>query len=295
MTLTQLEIFALIADLGSFTAAANRLGISQSAVSHALRAFEQELGIELLQRRHGGITLTEAGQQTLNQARTLLGVAETMRQTAAEARGLQRGTLRIGSFGPTSSVRLLPTILTAFRTTHPGIDVFIDEGPDRQILHWLDERRIDLGFVVLPHERFDTHALAQDQLVALLAPGHPLATQASVTLPDLCNDAFILTEAGSAELVTSLFAQAGCTPRIRYRYTQLLNTLDAVARGDGVTVVAESALPRQTGANWTARPLTPPALRSIGLAMLDESKCSPAARAFVKIALQLERAGALTL
>lgn len=102
MTFSQLQIFSLIAELGSFTAVASRLGISQSAVSHALKALESELGVELL-RRSGGVSVpTDIGQTLLLRARTLLALEETMRQEAAAARGMKRGTLRIGSFGPTA-------------------------------------------------------------------------------------------------------------------------------------------------------------------------------------------------
>ncbi|NUT69526.1 LysR family transcriptional regulator, partial [Pseudomonas corrugata] len=175
MTLTQLEIFSLVAELHGFTAAATRLGISQSAVSHAIKSLEQELGVELFRRHQSLVELSDIGQQLLLRARAMLGLANTLRQEAADARGMRRGTLRIGSFGPTSSMKLLPAILQRYRALHPGIEVHIDEGPDRQVIQWLDERRIDVGFVVLPEDRFDTFALMEDQMVALLPTAHPLA------------------------------------------------------------------------------------------------------------------------
>ncbi|MBC3366439.1 LysR family transcriptional regulator, partial [Pseudomonas sp. SWRI154] len=168
MTLTQLEIFSLVAELRGFTPAAIRLGIGQSAVSHAIKSMEQELGVELFRRHQSLVEPSDIGQQLLLRARAMLGLADTLRQEAADARGMRRGTLRIGSFGPTSSMKLLPTILRRYRALHPGIEVHVDEGPDRQVLQWLDERRIDVGFVVLPEERLDTFALMQDQMVALL-------------------------------------------------------------------------------------------------------------------------------
>jgi DNA-binding transcriptional LysR family regulator len=111
MTLTQLEIFSLVAELHGFTPAANRLGISQSAVSHALKSLEQELGVELLRRHQTRVEPSDIGQQLLVRARAMLGLANTLRQEAADARGMKTGTLRIGSFGPTSSIKLLPLIL----------------------------------------------------------------------------------------------------------------------------------------------------------------------------------------
>jgi DNA-binding transcriptional LysR family regulator len=287
MTLTQLEIFSLVAELQGFTAAANRLGISQSAVSHALKSLEQELGVELLRRHQSPIELSDIGQQLLMRARAMLGLADTLRQEAADARGMKRGTLRIGSFGPTSSIKLLPKILQHYRATHPGIEVHIDEGPDRQVIQWLEQRRIDIGFVVLPEERFDTVALIQDQMVALLPVDHPLATRDSLSLAELCHDPFVLTEAGSSELVSRLFSAARLTPNIRYRCSQLLSTLDTVARGDGVTVVAESSLPEHSDRRYVKKPLSPAVVREVGLAVLDRRQASPATRAFIELAVRM--------
>jgi DNA-binding transcriptional LysR family regulator len=288
MTLTQLEIFSLVAELRGFTLAAHRLGISQSAVSHALKSLEQELGVELLRRHQSHVELSDIGEQLLLRARAMLGLANTLRQEAADARGMKRGTLRIGSFGPTSSIRLLPNILRHYREAHPGIEVHIDEGPDRQVVQWLEERRIDIGFVVLPEDRFDTFALVEDQMVALLPLDHPLATRDTLTLKELCNDPFVLTEAGSSELVSRMFNAAKLSPNIRYRCSQLLSTLDTVGRGDALTVVAEGSLPVEADPRYVKRPLSPIVQRQVGLAVLDQRQASPAALAFIQLATRLD-------
>jgi DNA-binding transcriptional LysR family regulator len=192
--------------------------------------------------------------------------------------------LRIGSFGPTSSIKLLPIILKHYRAAHPGIEVHVDEGPDRQVIQWLEERRIDIGFVVLPEERFDTFALLEDQMVALLPADHPLVKRDSLNLRDLCHDPFVLTEAGSSELVSRLFSAARLTPNIRFRCSQLLSTLDTVGRGDALTLVAESSLPLGDDRRYVKKPLSPAVKRQVGLAVLDQRQSSPAALAFIKLA-----------
>lgn len=291
MTLTQLEIFSLVAELQGFTNAAHRLGISQSAVSHAIKALELEWGVELFRRHQTLVEPSDIGQQLLGRARAMLGLANTLQQEVADARGLKRGTLRIGSFGPTASIRLLPGILSRFRAAHPGIEVHIDEGPDRQVLQWLDERRIDIGFVVLEQERFDTFAVFEDQMVALLPADHPLAERDALTLQALCDAPFILTEAGSSELVTRLFGALQLQPNIRYRYAQLLSTLEAVSRGDGLSIVAEASLPQAYSPGYVKRPLSPCVQRRIGLAVLDRRQSSPATLAFIDTAQNLDLAG----
>lgn len=292
MTLTQLDIFSLVAERQSFTAAAAQLHISQSAVSHSIKSLEQELGVELIQRNQTRIELTDIGLQLLQRARAILGLAETMRQESADARGMKRGTLRIGSFGPTASMRLLPRILHDYQQAYPDIEVHVDEGPDRQVVQWLQDRRIDVGFVVLPEDRFDTYPLVEDQMMALVSSSHRLASRPAITLEDLCHDPFILTEAGSAELVSRLFMTAKLMPQTRYRSSQLISTLETVARGAGVTILAELALPvPRSGQRYVQRPLLPAVRRQVGLAVLDQRQSSPATHAFINVALKLKRDG----
>jgi DNA-binding transcriptional LysR family regulator len=287
MTFTQLEIFALVAELRGFTAAAGRLGISQSAVSHALKSLEREFGVDLIVRHPSTIEVTEIGQQLLLRTREILGLSEAMRQEIAAARGLSRGSLRIGSFGPTSSLKLLPAILAAYRERHPGIDVHIEEGGDHEVTQWLLERRVDVGFVVLPDERFDTVSLVEDQLVALVPADHALASRRSVTLAELCEPPFIMTEAGCAALIEPLFTAAGLVPQVRYRIAQVITILGMVERGDGVSIVAELALPRNVAKSHpglTALPLRPAARRRVGLAVRDLKQATPATKAFLQVA-----------
>ena len=286
MTLTQLEIFSAVAACRGFTAAALQLGISQSGVSHAIEALEQEFGVSLL-RRGKNPELTDVGARLLRQAQAMLGLAESMRQEASATRGMKRGTLRIGSFGPTASLRLLPPVLEKYRAAYPGIEIHVDEGPDNEVAQWLADCRVDVGFVTLPNERFDTFCLMQDQLVALLPAAHPLAAKRSVSLADLCASPFAMTRAGSEEIIGRLFHAAGLQPSIHCRSLQLVSTIAAVARGDAVSIVAESALPPQTAHSYVKKPLRPAALRKVALAVPDTGRMSPATSEFIRIAQQV--------
>jgi DNA-binding transcriptional LysR family regulator len=287
MTFTQLEIFALVAELRGFTAAASKLGISQSAVSHALKSLERELGVDLIVRHQSSIEVTDIGRQLLLRTREILGLSEAMRQEIAAARGLNRGSLRIGSFGPTSSLKLLPAILDAYCKRYPGIEVHVEEGGDSDVVQWILERRVDAGFVVLPDERFDTVSLVEDQLVALIPEGHALARRRSVTLAELCDSPFIMTEAGCAALIEPLFTAAGLVPKVRYRIAQVITILGMVERGDGVSIVAELALPDRLSdahGGLVKLPLKPAARRRVGLAVRNLKQATPAARAFLQVA-----------
>ena len=147
------------------------------------------------------------------------------------------------------------------------------------------DRRVDLGFVVLPEESFETVELVEDQLVAILPATHPLADRPSVKLAELCSDPFILTEAGSTQLVTKLFGAARLTPCIRYRNSQILSTLSLAACGAGISIIAELAIPPQSDrfdAMYVVKPLNPPAKRKVGIAYHGRQS-SLAVQAFVAL------------
>lgn len=287
MTFTQLEIFAVVSELRSFTGAGQRLGISQSAVSHALKQLETEWGVTLLARGPTGIEITEVGSSLLLRVRELLNASDAIQQEIAAVRGLNRGVLRIGSFGTTSSLHLLPRILKQFAQRYPAIDVYVDEGEDAEVNRWLIERRVDVGFVTLPDERFDTVPLVEDQFVALIPASHPLATKKAVSLPDLSAMPFMMTLAGSASAIQRLFEQARLRPAVKQRYAQLITIIKMVEHGAGFSIVADLALPNQIMAlcpGVTKRPLAPRAKRTVGLAVLKREHASPAVEAFLKVA-----------
>jgi DNA-binding transcriptional LysR family regulator len=291
MTFTQLEIFALVAELRGFTAAAMRLGVSQSAISHAIKSLEQELGAQLIERQGATADVTELGQRLLVRAREILGLAESMRQEVSAASGLNKGLLRIGSFGPTSSLKLIPAILDVFQKRYPGIEVRIDEGTDDDTLQWILDRRVDIGFIQQPDDRFDTVDLVEDQMVALLPAGHRLAAKKSVSAHDLANEPFIMPDAGCSTLIEPLFVAQGLCPQVRYRMSQVLTVLGMVGRGDGVSGMAELALPIDLAAthpNIAVRPFSPPVRRRVGLALRNLAQASPAAKAFVEVARKVK-------
>ncbi|WP_421865952.1 LysR family transcriptional regulator [Motiliproteus sp.] len=278
-------MFSLLAELRGFTRVGQRLGISQSAVSHALKSLESDLGVGLFDRTSSQIELTDIGARLLPRAREILGLTQTIQQEAADYLGLRQGSLRIGSFGPTSTLVLLPPILEAFHRDYPNIEVHIQEGSDADVVHWIQQRQVDLGFVVLDDERFETYPLLEDQLVALVPTDSELARCDQINLERLCGQRFIMTEAGSSPLIERLFNDADLVPSISSRTSQVLSTMTLVSRGEGVAIVAESAIPSMvTMPGLAIRPLSPNRHRRVGLALLDSRRATPATLAFIQIA-----------
>jgi DNA-binding transcriptional LysR family regulator len=283
MTLVQLEVLIALAECQSFSRAAMRLGTTQSAVSHALRALEKQFGIRLAQRDASGVRMTDAGDRLLRRAREMTVLAATMTQEAVDARELKTGTLRIGSFGPTSTTHLLPPWLETFKKTHPQVQVRIEEESDEMVDQWLLQKRVDLGFVVAPDERFEVLPAVQDEFVAIVSMGHPLAAYEAVPISALTGLDFVLSEAGGGPVIVPILQKHGARPQVLYHFTQIVSILEFVRRGLAVSMAARLALP-DAPQGVVYRPLWPAQPRTVGLACLDVARLSPLARAFWDIA-----------
>jgi DNA-binding transcriptional LysR family regulator len=283
MTFTQLEIFSVLAKVGSFSRAAVALGITQSGVSHAVKQLETELGVSLLNRESGAAILTDVGARLLMRANDILQQKEALQQEASLEQGIARGTLRIASFGATSSLRLLPLLMAQFQKAHPEVEVQIDELVDGVVVQWLLERRAELGFVVLPETRLETLPLVADELVAVLPVAHPLSSKASLSARDFHDQPFIRTSAGSGPYIDQFLAAQGAIPQTRFRFQQLTSMLGFVAQGGAVAIAARWALP-EAPVGVVYRSLQPRRPREIALAALRFDRLSPAASAFVLMA-----------
>lgn len=288
ITLRQLELLVAISENGGISVGGARVGMSPSATSHALRALESQLGTAVVNRQSRDFALTPAGESVLRHARDIFTSMKTIEQEGKAASELKTGVLRIGSFGATSSIRLLPALIDRFKTRHAGIEVFVLEEADDVVEQRLVEGRIDLCILALPKPHFETQLLASDELVAVLPQGHELASRDRVELRDLAKHNFILTHAGSQGLVKKLFDRAGLTPRITHELSQLWSILDFVSRGQGVSIVASLALPdADQFPGVVTRPVSPRAVRRIGMACRDVARLAPPAKAMWSIAAEM--------
>ena len=290
MTFTQLNIFSKLAELQNFTKTADELQISQSAISHAIKTLEKEWNIQLFYRNQNDIKLTEHGLKLLIKTREILNLNQGLHQEIDEIHGIHHGTLRIGSFGTSSSIILIPLILELYKQRYPNIEIYIEEGNDQDISTWLVNRKIDIGFVVLPDDRFDTIHIMDDIFVALIPKHYELASKKAIELSDLVPYPFLMTGAGSQRHVANMFKKLGLAPNIKCNFSQLLTIINMVNSGTGVSVVADMALNKDLlnlYPNIVKRPLKPNIKRSIGLAVKNKAHVTPATQAFIDIALEV--------
>jgi len=287
MTLVQLEVFVSLAELKSFTLTAKQLAVSQSAISHALKALEQQWRVQLFYRNNNEVELTAIGLELAVYAREMLNISRALKQKIADTQGFKSGKISIGSFGASSSNVILPLIMEKFSALYPDVDILIEEGSDKQIKQWIAERKIDIGFVVLPEEHFDYYPLIEDTFVALIPKSIPLAKQRYVSLHELVEYPFLMTAAGSQPYIKNLFQQKHLTPRIQGYFSQILSIVHMVNNQVGVSIVADLALDHHLLQHYTELvklPLEPHVKRSIALAVKNKHQISPLIQEFIKIA-----------
>ncbi|MFJ8042195.1 LysR family transcriptional regulator [Kitasatospora sp. NPDC096147] len=248
MDMAWLDVFRTAARLGSFTAAGERLGYTQSAISRQISSLEGEFGAPLFDRLPRGVRLTEHGRTLLPHAEAVLDRLGTARRELTALTSLTGGHLRVGSFDSANAV-LLPTALARFRAAHPAIAVSVTEGLSATLLDHLRDGRIDLAVVTAyPGHAYDTDTfdltpLTTDPVLVALPPGHPQATSASLRLTDLADAPWIAADRDPGSTLLAACLRQGFHPRIEYTVAEWTAKLGLVAAGLGVTLIPSLAAP----------------------------------------------------
>ena len=273
---SDLATFLAIARHRSFRAAATELGVSASALSHALRNIEERLDLRLINRTTRSVALTDDGAVLLREARALLVQADAL-AGRFRTRGRKRAAIiRVGAID-SAAAGLLPRLLHDFRKRQPDVTVQLVEEKTVRLLPRLLSGRLDLAFVrppERPDKRLEFLFLLHETAVVAVADRHPLASRKRVSIADLENQPLIVPERRSRphshDLTMKLFAEAGCEARVAQIADEKQTIVNLVSAGLGVAIV-----PR-----WTSRMATR-GVRFIRLAASDMNKL-PLAAAFTR-------------
>ncbi|MCR8573432.1 LysR family transcriptional regulator [Streptomyces sp. Isolate_219] len=245
LNLPQLRAFLAVVDTGGFSAAAAELGMSQSAVSHAVASLERELTGPLLIRA-SPVRTTVLGAKVLPHARMALSAVRSVEQLAAEATGTMTGTVRLAST-PTVCQGLVPGLLRHWREDQPRITVRVFEGDSAEVAAWLEDGTADAAVLIDPppatagkYARSGPGIeLATDEYRALLPRDHPLADEPRVDIRDLEDDPFLISPNGCEARVRTLHSLAGLRFSPTHRVRDLATLISMVQAGLGVTVLSE--------------------------------------------------------
>lgn len=247
---TRLNVFREVVEHGSFSAAADALSYSQSAVSQAIATLEGELGVELIERRRGGIRPTAAGAALAGHVGGILARMETAESEIAAIAAGRGGRLRTASF-PTAGATLMPRAIAAFRASHPGVEVTLAEGEPEEIAPRLRAGEFDLVLLFefeVVGERLGTgmrrFELFDDPLHLALSRDHPLAGRKRLELADLRGEPWVQTSAASpcARQVARSCHAAGFEPNVSFESDDYQTVQGLVAAGVGVAMIPELAL-----------------------------------------------------
>ena len=288
MNINHLAIFHAVAEEAGMSRGAERLCISQPAVSKQIKDLEAALGVMLFDRLPRGIRLTQAGEVLAGHARRLFAVEANAERAIAELKGLVQGRLTVGA-SLTIGDYLLPQILGAYRKKHPGIELRLEIANTHVIQQKLRENALDVGLTEGFAEDGDLEAevFGEDTLAAVVPPGHPLLQENTVPAARFCAEPFLMREPGSGtrEVVERALAQRGIVvqPAMSLGSTEAIKR--GVASGLGVAIVSKLALELE----FSAGLLCPLALsdltitRPLHLVRLRGKSEGAAVQAFVKV------------
>jgi DNA-binding transcriptional LysR family regulator len=288
--LTQLRTFRVIAETLNFTRAAERLNLTQSAVSHQIKALEAELGEPLFIRSKRGVKLSEAGQLVLDDVVRLLDQAEALRERVSRRARSLSGHVRAAA-ATQAFVHLFAPLFEAFMRAHPGVDLaFRTTVSTDQTVNDILNGNADVGFASLPvySPALRVTQLFEDELVLVVAPGHPLGKRDEVDLALVVRERFILFERGASirRAADEFFTRAGVQPELALESNDTYFIKLMVERGMGVSLLPAWAVREEVQAKRLARPRIAGhrLRRSVALVALGRFQPAPA-RAFVEFLL----------
>ncbi len=209
-----------------------------------MRELESQTRATLLDRTPAGVRLTEAGSALLAHARVIFAETRAAEEDLDALAGLAQGTLRIGA-SPTIATYVVPPMLHAYHTRYPGVELRLVTGPSRSVARLLLEREVDVTLVETPVDdaRLNARVWAEDVLVVVAAPTHPLAGRSDLTPAALAQDLFVLREPGSGtqRLVLRALRAHGVVPQRRLEVDSTEAITQIVAAGLGTAMVSRCA------------------------------------------------------
>jgi len=277
-----------IAEHGHMTRAAQELGVSQPALSAALRKLEDELGAQLFHRTGHGVELTKAGEVFLEHARVVVRAADQTKEAVRSLVGLEIGSIRVGG-GATATGYLLPSAIHAVRDEYPGLRFSIREAGSTQVAQGVISGELDLGIVTLPidHPRGDelmvVHEIG-DELRLIVPPGHRLNAKHTFRWADLIGEPVVAFEGGSAvrSLIDSAAGECGVNLEVVMELRSIESIVQMVNAKIGVGFVSKFGLPDKAGIRERGGGL----MRRLGVVRRRDRFPSHAAAAFERALLE---------
>lgn len=290
MAQSKYKIFLSVVDMGSLTRAAEKCGVTQSAVSHALHALESEAGFPLILRNRSGVRLTPEGEKLLPAIRRIVEALDGFHSEVAAFRGHEGGRIRIGAF-TSVAVHWLPRIIKEYQAQHPAVDFRMLGGDYHDIAQGFADGSIDVGFVTreMNIPATETLPLTEDRLLAVLPKEHPLAGRQRITAAQLAGEPFISLMENSNQDARSVLEAAGVQVEVKYTAKDDYAILAMVEAGLGVSIMPELLLEGHSGGIATVE-IEGAQMRTIGLAVSAAGAGNPCVEGFARFVQEWVRA-----
>ncbi|MNW42940.1 LysR family transcriptional regulator, transcription activator of glutamate synthase operon [Fontibacillus panacisegetis] len=284
MELRQIQYFIEVAKLEHVTEASYALHVSQSAVSRQIFKLESELGVDLFIHEGRKVKLTPIGRLFLSHMEHLMKVIDNAQQEISEFLDPERGTVRIG-FPSSLAAQMIPTVVSGFREKYPLVHFQLQHGSYKELVEWVVKGDMNLAIMgPVPHEaQIKSEVLFEENFVALLPAGHPLANQTSVKLSDLKDDSFVLFPEGFVlrDMVVKACSNLGFQPKVTFEGDDLDAIKGLVSSGLGLTVLPEIALSEHIASTIVTLPVVEPRVtRDVGVIIPANRELPPTEKLF---------------
>ncbi len=245
-TLLELQVFATLAESGHFTRAAERLGMSQSSLSASLAKLERQLGVRLFDRHTRACRLTETGAALLPAAHRLVADWEHLMADARDFARFSRGRVAVAAPNAQCAL-LLPPAIRAFRESHPAVRVVLYDVPEHEVHTLVRSGAADLGIATQTDARLDLTAtpLYADEFIAVMPPGHPLATRRTLEWAQVAREPVIGYLAGNPvrRMLDEKLAERGIQLDYAFEIALPWTMMGLAREGLGIAVVTMALRP----------------------------------------------------
>lgn len=286
MDIKKFQLFVDVAETKNFTRSGERMGYTQSGVSHILKSLETEMGFPLFIRNKQGVRLTKNAELILPLVRSLLSRYEILEQTVNDLNGLETGKLAIATYS-SISVNWMPPIIHRFQESYPGIDISLMEGGADDIIRWINDDIADFGFVSHRNmESLEWISLCEDPLVAVLPKDHPAPPSGVFSIKEFEGKSFIISAIGTDYDIHYALEASGVKPDMRFSATDDHTIIAMVANKLGVSILPKLML-YHFDDRVSSYLLEPYYSRDLGIAVKSKANMSPAAVKFLETTKQI--------
>lgn len=278
MTLLTYQVFKTVAEQGSFRKAADILGLTPSAISHAVSSMENELGFSVLNRSKSGVTLTNYGEHLLPYVNAVLNSDESLQQAIAEFNGLKQGKVKIGCFSSVCT-NWLPDIMHSFREEYPDICIEVFQGTYDDVAYWIKNGVVDLGFLsVSSAADIPIKPLYKDPLLCVVPKGMKRSGKPSyMDIDEMRSHQFVTQRESTDADIQNFLKENFLDVESNYHVVDDLSTIAMVANGFGICLMPEMVM-NDIPYEVDCYPVKPDAYRIIGIATLNPDFMAPAVR-----------------